>query len=63
MKRIIREPLCRERTGLSRSQRWRLEREGEFPRRIRLGTNAVGWLEHEIEEWIELRAQERGERA
>jgi len=32
------------RTGLSRSTIWRLEREGLFPARKRLGKRAVGWL-------------------
>ena len=53
--RIIREKECEERTGLSRSTRNRLEREGKFPKRRKLSANAVGWLEEEIEAWLRQR--------
>ena len=42
-------------TGLSRTTLWRLERRGEFPRRLRLSPNSTGWIESEIEQWIESR--------
>ena len=42
-------------TGLSRTTLWRLERRGEFPRRLRLAANSVGWIESEIRAWIETR--------
>jgi prophage regulatory protein len=45
----------RERTGLSRSTIWRLEGSGMFPRRRQLGGNSVGWVEAEIQEWLERR--------
>lgn len=50
--RFIREPLVHEITGLSRTTRWRLEREGKFPARRKLSDNAVGWVESEIRDWI-----------
>jgi prophage regulatory protein len=53
--RMIRFPTVRDRTGLSRSTIWRLERQGEFPRHRRISPNAVGWLEHEVDAWIKLR--------
>ena len=37
----------------SRPQIWRLEKQGLFPRRIRLGPGRVAWLLREISEWIE----------
>jgi prophage regulatory protein len=37
----------------------RLEREGRFPRRIRLGENRVGWILAEVEGWIAARMAER----
>jgi prophage regulatory protein len=55
--RLIRFPGVRDRTGLSRSTVWRLERKGAFPKRRRISPNAVGWLEHEIEEWIQMRTR------
>lgn len=35
-----------------------------FPRQIRLGATAVGWLEHEVQAWLETRVRaSRGEQA
>lgn len=42
-------------TGLSRSTLWRLERAGNFPERIQLGANSVGWLEADINAWLDSR--------
>lgn len=54
--RILRDAECKARTGLSAPTRWRLEQEGEFPKRIRLTDGgSVGWLESEIDEWIRQR--------
>jgi prophage regulatory protein len=50
--RLLRFPVVRERTGLSRSTIWRLERRGEFPRHRRISANAIAWVEAEIAEWI-----------
>jgi prophage regulatory protein len=55
--RFIRFAAVRERTGLSRSTIWRLERQGAFPKHRRISRNAVGWLEQEINEWVLWRAQ------
>ncbi|MEW8658460.1 MAG: AlpA family phage regulatory protein [Candidatus Thiodiazotropha endolucinida] len=38
--------------GLSRSTRWRLERDGFYPKRRKLGRHSVGWKESEITEWL-----------
>ena len=54
--RFVREPEVKQITGLSRVTRWRMERRGEFPRRRRISTNAVAWLESEITEWMDERA-------
>jgi len=42
-------------TGLSRVTLWRYEREEKFPKRINLSDYRVGWVESEVEEWIEKR--------
>ena len=57
--RILRGPAVERRTGLSRTTVWRLEKKDKFPRRIQLSDNAVGWLESEIDLWIERRAARR----
>ena len=43
--------------GYCRSSLWRLEKAGEFPKRIKLTPNGrkVGWKLSEILEWIESR--------
>jgi prophage regulatory protein len=37
----------------------RLEAQGSFPKRIRIGANRVAWLREEIENWIEARVNAR----
>ncbi|MFN3462680.1 MAG: AlpA family phage regulatory protein [Terricaulis sp.] len=50
-RRIIREADCHKATGLSRWERRRREKRGEFPARIKLGRKAVGWFADEIAAW------------
>jgi predicted DNA-binding transcriptional regulator AlpA len=42
-------------TGLSRTTIWRLERDGKFPRRVRLSERIVGFKEADVHRWIEER--------
>src|SRR5829696_9197104 len=51
--KLLRFPAVRERTGLSRSTIWRLERRGAFPKHRRISANAVAWLEEDVMAWIE----------
>ncbi len=41
-----------ERTGFSRATIYRLMAEGRFPRTIKLSVRAVGWLESDIDNWL-----------
>ena len=50
--KLLRFPAVRERTGLSRSTIWRLERQGDFPRHRRISANVVAWVEEEVIGWI-----------
>ena len=50
--KLLRFPMVRERTGLSRSTIWRLERLGDFPRHRRISANVVAWVEEEVMGWI-----------
>ena len=59
MTRILREREVRHLTGLSRVTRWRMERRGEFPRKIKLSTRCVGWPEAEVMQWLMVRAESR----
>lgn len=57
--RILREPEVIERTGLSSPTLWRKEKKNDFPRRIKIGANSVGWLESEVDQWIADRSSSR----
>ncbi|GAA0707939.1 AlpA family transcriptional regulator [Dokdonella soli] len=61
--RVIRLPEVRTRTGLSRSQLYKLESEGRFPAHIKLSERASAWLEHEVDDWIADRIAERDAKA
>jgi predicted DNA-binding transcriptional regulator AlpA len=52
---IVREPECKEITGLSRATRWRLERDGLFPKRRQLSPGCSGWFRSELAAWIAAR--------
>lgn len=54
--RIIREEERKALTSISRTQAWRLEKRGLFPKRVKLcGSHSVGWRLSEIMNWIESR--------
>ncbi len=49
---ILRLPAVKDRTGLSRSTIYLRISEGSFPKPISLGGRAVGWIEAEINDWL-----------
>ena len=53
--KFLREPQVAILTGLSKSTRWRLEKNGEFPKRRQLSAKCVGWLGSEVESWVHTR--------
>lgn len=53
--RYLRSPEVLNKTGLSLSTIWRLEQNGQFPRRRALGPNSIGWLESEVSHWLQSR--------
>ncbi|EGR0550176.1 AlpA family phage regulatory protein [Vibrio cholerae] len=50
--RLIREKERLQLTTISRTQAWRLEKLGLFPKRIRLGSRSVAWRLSEITKWL-----------
>lgn len=62
---IIRMQQLREKTGLSRSTIYaRLDPSSSsydpsFPKQVKLGPAAVGWIEAEVDEWLAGRAMQR----
>jgi prophage regulatory protein len=43
-------------TGLGRSSIYRMQANGQFPQRVKIGARAVGWIEREVQEWLANRA-------
>jgi prophage regulatory protein len=54
---VLRLPQVCKVTGLCRSMIYQLEAERRFPRRIKLGLRAVGWIEGEVQEWLAVRIE------
>jgi prophage regulatory protein len=52
-KKIIRLPEVKSKTGLSRSTIYLRMTKGTFPQTISLGERAVGWLETDIDHWLD----------
>jgi prophage regulatory protein len=52
-KRICRLPETESKTGLKHSQIYERMSQGTFPRQVRLGPKCVGWIEAEIDAWID----------
>ncbi len=44
---------------LSRSQIWRLEQAGKFPKRVHLSERRTAWVEKEVDDWVEQKIRER----
>jgi prophage regulatory protein len=61
--RIIRLPAVELKTGLKHSAIYQKMAEGTFPRPVPLGPKAVGWVEAEIDQWIDRAIAERDGRA
>ncbi|HFE3492676.1 AlpA family phage regulatory protein [Enterobacter kobei] len=55
--RVIREPECKQLTGICRTTRYMMEKEGLFPARRKLGGRAVGWLLSEVTAWQQSRSK------
>ncbi|MCP4408373.1 MAG: AlpA family phage regulatory protein [Gammaproteobacteria bacterium] len=39
----------------------RLEAAGQFPKRVQLGNNRVGWIEEEVLDWLQIRIDARNQ--
>ncbi len=53
------EDLKRLGIDASKTNLWRMERQGRFPRRIRLSYRKIAWDANEIQEWLQARADAR----
>jgi len=59
---LIRLPLVKQRTGLSRSTIYAKIAMDEFPGPVNLGPRSVGWVDSEIDQWIADRVAVRNEK-
>jgi prophage regulatory protein len=51
---ILRRKQVESRTGLSRSSIYAMMAKDEFPKAVSLGGGrAVGWIENQIDQWLE----------
>lgn len=63
---VLRFPVVEQRIGLCRNSIYlKLNKNSKlhdpsFPLPLRISANAVGFIESEINEWIEMRMKERG---
>lgn len=57
---ILRRRAVERKTGLTTSTLYRFIKNGQFPAPIKLGVQAVGWLESDIEEWLSSRQRTGG---
>ena len=53
--RILRLPEVKTKTGLSKSTIYLFMSQGIFPTPISLGIRAVGWVESQVNQWIDER--------
>jgi prophage regulatory protein len=51
--RVLRMPAVQQKIGLCKASVYNRIKNGSFPRPIPLGGKSVGWLESEIDQWIE----------
>ena len=57
--RIIGHSELLELVSFSQSHLARLEKQGQFPHRIRLGDRRVGWSFNEVQKWIDEKKSNR----
>ena len=49
---LLRLPEVKKRTGLGRTQIYRLQKQGKFPKLVKLGARASAWVSTEVHAWI-----------
>ena len=67
--KLIRFPEVMSRTGYGRTSIYQKMEDGDFPKSVKLGgpledpdafdSRAVAWIEHEVDQWIDSRIEER----
>ena len=58
---MIRLPAVLQATGLNKTRLYALQRNGRFPRGVKISERAVAWPVRDIQDWIAARIAERDE--
>lgn len=58
--RILRLAQVIDTTGLGRSKIYQLQAHGNFPKRVKIASRSVGWVEAEVQAWLARRIAENG---
>lgn len=56
--RMLRLAQVIDATGLRRSKLYELQAQGDFPRRVKIASRSVGWVEAEVQDWLARRIAE-----
>lgn len=56
---ILRLPEVKQLVGLGKSSIYRMMDEGHFPRRVSLGSRAIGWRAGDVRAWLQSRMERR----
>jgi prophage regulatory protein len=59
-KRVLSQQAVLARVPVSRTTLWRMERAGDFPKRIQISANRIGWLEADVDAWLDERKASYG---
>ena len=62
MKKMLSKRQVKELVLYSPQHISRLEAAGQFPKRVQLGVNRVGWVEEEVMAWLQDRIDARDQR-
>ncbi|WP_246171506.1 helix-turn-helix transcriptional regulator [Sphingobium limneticum] len=54
-------PEVLDRAGISRPTLYRMISAGKFPQPVKIGERATGWINREIDAWVEGRIADRGD--
>jgi prophage regulatory protein len=57
--KLLRRPDVEAMTGLRRSSIYEMMQENTFPKPVQLNKRMVGWVESEIEDWLEEKIADR----
>ena len=51
--RVLKRPAVQNKTGLSKTHIYVLIAEGKFPKPVHLGGRAVGWVDDDVQAWLD----------